>query len=76
MDSTTAEESLRKCPHGPCECMIYPEQKYCSIHCSTAENADEIECDCGHLNCGLAGVSRGRKVPSVLDSQIGSPCSR
>ena len=67
MDGAMDEESPRKCPHGPCECMISPEQRYCSIHCSAAENADENECDCGHLNCALAGVSRGRKLHSVLD---------
>lgn len=76
MDSAMDEERLRKCPHGPCECTIGPEQRYCSIHFSAAENADEIECDCGHLTCALTGVSRGRKSPFVLDSQIVGTCSR
>jgi hypothetical protein len=62
MNSAMVKEGLRKCPHGPCECMIYPEQRYCSIRCSAAEEADEIVCDCGHLHCALTGVSR-RRMP-------------
>ncbi len=67
MDSAVVEESLRKCPHGACECMIYPEQKYCSIHCSAADHAKETEfhCGCGHYDCASKGASRGRKSPSM-----------
>jgi hypothetical protein len=75
MDRTTVEESFRKCPYGPCECMIYPEQKYCSIHCSAADETDKIECDCGHLHCALTGASREPNSPSVLDFRAGSALS-
>ena len=68
MNSTGDEESLRKCPHLPCQCMIYPEQEYCSNYCSTAGDAEstEIKCNCGQHDCALKGASRGRKAPSVF----------
>lgn len=78
MDSAMVEKGLRKCPHGPCECMIYLEQRYCSNRCSVADRAEEteVQCDCGHLNCASKWASRGWKAPSALPIEISSIGSR
>jgi hypothetical protein len=41
-----------KCKHPPCTCD--PMGKvYCSTHCATSEEFDELPttCDCGHIAC-------------------------
>jgi len=55
MDNTRDEERLCKCAHELCECMVQPEQEYCSTYCSTADDVEEteIQCDCGHDSCVL-----------------------
>jgi len=40
MNSAMVKEGLRKCPHEPCVCLIYPDQEYCSAHCSIAADAE------------------------------------
>jgi len=71
MSSTSSEDHLRKCAHGPCICMVYPEQEYCSRHCSRAANTEKTEekCDCGHLNCAMKGTSQSKP-------QLSFPASR
>jgi hypothetical protein len=53
MNNTRDAESLRKCAHGPCQCLVPLTQEYCSTYCSDADDVDntELHCDCGHGEC-------------------------
>lgn len=70
MSSTSREDHLRKCAHGPCICMVYLEQEYCSRHCSRDSNTEKTEekCDCGHLNCAIRGSSQ-RQTPAFVSCE-------
>jgi len=59
MNNIRDAESLRKCAHEPCQCLVPVTQEYCSAYCSNAddvENAD-LRCDCGHLDCDQLAAS-------------------
>ena len=55
------KESLMKdrqktCAHPPCGCVVAPDEKYCSESCRDAGSGEvEIECECGHATCTMAG---------------------
>jgi hypothetical protein len=53
MNNIRNAESLRKCAHEPCQCLVPPAQEYCSVYCSDADDVDntELHCDCGHSEC-------------------------
>jgi hypothetical protein len=46
-----ASETLMKCMHGPCQCLVEAEQKFCSTACSTARATHSVPCPCGHPGC-------------------------
>jgi len=46
-------ESLRKCAHEPCQCLVSFTQEYCCAYCSDADDVEntELQCDCNHGKC-------------------------
>jgi metallothionein len=46
-----ASETLMKCMHGPCQCLVEAEQKFCSAACSSARATGSLPCACGHPGC-------------------------
>jgi len=55
MEKIKDEESMHKCVHLPCQCLIPSMQEYCSATCSDADDVEitEFQCDCGHNICVL-----------------------
>jgi len=53
MNNIRDAESLYKCAHEPCQCLVRPAQEYCSAYCSDADDVEntELQCDCGHGKC-------------------------
>lgn len=53
MNNIQDAESLRKCAHELCQCLVPPAQEYCSVYCSDADDVEntELQCDCGHGKC-------------------------
>lgn len=53
MNNIRDEESMRKCAHEPCQCLVPFTQEYCSINCSDADDVEntEFQCNCGHGKC-------------------------
>jgi hypothetical protein len=48
------EEEEKPCGHLSCECTVLADEEFCSPHCETAAEDDEVICGCGHAVC-LAG---------------------
>jgi hypothetical protein len=44
-------ETLVKCGHPPCQCLVEAEQKFCSAECASARGASRVPCLCGHADC-------------------------
>lgn len=44
-------ETLVKCLHPPCQCLVEAEQKFCSSACASAHGAGRGPCMCGHADC-------------------------
>ena len=44
-------ETLVKCVHKPCQCLVEAEQNYCSAACRTARDSSSVACPCGHPSC-------------------------
>ena len=44
---------MKKCAHGPCDCAVAEDSKYCSEYCEDAVKSDvmEIGCGCEHDGC-------------------------
>jgi hypothetical protein len=40
------------CKNPVCGCAPQPDGKYCSASCEGAGKTIEIDCDCGHPECG------------------------
>lgn len=40
------------CKNPSCTCVPQPGDKYCSASCEGAGDTIEIDCDCGHPECG------------------------
>jgi hypothetical protein len=53
MNKVEDAETLRKCAHEPCECVVSSPEDYCCAYCSEADNVEEtdVECHCGHDVC-------------------------
>jgi hypothetical protein len=41
-----------KCQNAPCTCPAPSDGKYCSASCEGAGKTIELDCDCGHTDCG------------------------
>ncbi|HEY8411642.1 MAG TPA: hypothetical protein VIK76_09575 [Pyrinomonadaceae bacterium] len=46
------DNGKNKCKNPPCTCPPQPDGKYCSASCEGAGKTIEIDCDCGHAECG------------------------
>jgi hypothetical protein len=46
-----SSETLVKCGHPNCQCLVEAEQKFCSSACSTTRGATRGPCMCGHPGC-------------------------
>ena len=44
-------ETLMKCAHPSCQCLVEDEQQYRSSACSKADGAARGPCMCGHRGC-------------------------
>jgi hypothetical protein len=53
MNNTRDVESLNKCAHELCQCLVPLAQEYCSAYCSDADDVEntDLQCDCGHGKC-------------------------
>jgi hypothetical protein len=53
-------ETLRKCAHEPCRCLVPSTQEYCGAYCSRADDVEntELQCDCGHEMCTVERAHR------------------
>jgi hypothetical protein len=58
-------ETLVKCGHPPCQCLIEAEQKFCSAACSSARGTASVPCSCGHPGC----IEAGRLVDDIEDDE-------
>jgi len=45
-------ENDKICKNPACGCPAQPDGKYCSASCEGAGQTIEIDCDCGHAECG------------------------
>jgi hypothetical protein len=48
-----ADEKENKCRNAVCTCQAQPDGKYCSAQCEGRGDSIELDCDCGHAECGL-----------------------
>jgi hypothetical protein len=46
-----ASETLIKCAHAPCQCLVEAEQQFCSATCASARGGSHGACLCGHAGC-------------------------
>jgi hypothetical protein len=54
-DETVRDAEARAantCKNSPCTCAVERGEKFCSVHCQSTENTIQIDCDCGHADCG------------------------
>jgi len=53
MENITDVESMRKCAHEQCQCLVPLTEEYCSDYCSDADDVSEIvlQCACEHTPC-------------------------
>jgi hypothetical protein len=51
------KEEERPCAHLSCECTVLDDEEFCSPHCETADEDEEI-CGCGHGVCLSGKVGR------------------
>lgn len=58
-----ASETLVKCAHPQCQCLVAEEQKYCSSACSRPDGAMHAPCACGHPGCTAASeIAEGDEI--------------
>ena len=50
-------ESLMKCGHGACRCLVETEDEFCSAACAQAKARGLETCECGHSECATASES-------------------
>lgn len=43
-------EEIKPCAHMSCECTVLEDEEFCSPHCETASEEEEV-CGCGHAVC-------------------------
>ena len=55
-------ETLVKCMHKPCQCLVEAEQQFCSAVCKTAKDSNSVACPCGHPDC-IAEQRTGESLP-------------
>ena len=47
------ERDAKTCKNPPCSCKITDDDGgYCSVACQSTANTTQIDCDCGHKDCG------------------------
>ena len=47
-----ADDQKNKCKNPVCTCAPQPGGKYCSASCEGTGDTIELDCDCGHEECG------------------------
>jgi hypothetical protein len=45
-------DDKNKCKNPTCTCAPQPGGKYCSASCEGTGDTIELDCDCGHDECG------------------------
>ena len=46
------EGKKRTCKNPPCGCRVPEGEDFCSVNCASTEHETQIDCDCGHPECG------------------------
>jgi hypothetical protein len=41
-----------KCKNTSCTCTVAAGEKFCGVHCQSTENTIQVDCTCGHEECG------------------------
>jgi hypothetical protein len=59
-----ASETLVKCAHPPCQCLLEAEQRFCSASCSNRRATASVPCSCGHPG----GVAEQWAHDDIVDS--------
>ncbi len=44
-------DSVTKCAHPPCKCIVEVEEPYCSESCASVIDQPHDPCPCGHPEC-------------------------
>jgi hypothetical protein len=47
-----ADDQENTCANPVCTCLAQPDGKYCSASCEGKGDIVELDCDCGHPECG------------------------
>lgn len=47
-----ADDNGKKCKNPSCTCAPQEGGKYCSAQCEGTGDTIELDCDCGHDECG------------------------
>jgi hypothetical protein len=64
----SSTETLIKCMHPPCQCLVEPQQKFCSSACSSANGSLRGPCTCGHEGCAVdERLTEGQFGPHSTD---------
>jgi hypothetical protein len=63
-----ASETLIKCSHPPCQCLIEAEQQFCSADCASARGAARGPCLCGHVGC--VAEPHALEGPPMIDKDL------
>jgi len=67
-------ETLIKCAHRPCQCLIEAGQQYCSASCASARGASSGPCMCGHAGCvGEQNTLQEREPDPLADEDAQDP---
>lgn len=63
-------ETLIKCMHPPCQCLVEAEQKFCGSACASARGASRGPCMCGHPDCvGEHTVTEDEEFDPLLPAE-------
>jgi hypothetical protein len=61
-------QTLVKCEHPPCSCLVEAEQKFCSAVCASARGSARGPCMCGHEGCAEGQqLAEGEDAPSFSE---------
>ena len=69
-------ETLMRCAHPPCRCLVETEDEFCSAACRRAQHSPDGPCRCGHPECMEKQKAAGRVFQSpqpagLLDKHAG-----
>ncbi len=60
-------ETLMKCAHPPCQCLLEAEQQFCGSSCASVRGSARVPCMCGHPGC--VGDQRLDEEDGLLEAE-------